>query len=90
VKAREMLVEVEHPSGFSLKVPNTPVRLSRTPGGIQGPPPAIGEHTDEVLTSLLGLSAEEIAELRAAEAVFGPLPSPIEALSRREQQRGQR
>ena len=86
VKAREMLVEVEHPAGFSLKVPDTPVRLSRTPGGIQGPPPAIGEHTDEVLTSLLGLSAEEIAELRAAEAVFGPLPSPIEALKRRERQ----
>ncbi|MCH7522592.1 MAG: CoA transferase [Chloroflexi bacterium] len=83
VKAREMLVEVEHPAGFSLKVPDTPVRLSRTPGGIQGPPPAIGEHTDEVLTSLLGLSAEEIAELRAAEVVFGPLPSPVEALRRR-------
>ena len=79
-----MLVEVEHPSGFSLKVPDTPVRLSRTPGGIQGPPPAIGEHTDEVLTSLLGLSAEQIAELREAETVFGPLPSPIEALKKRE------
>jgi CoA:oxalate CoA-transferase len=86
VKAREMLVEVEHPSGFSLKVPNTPVRLSRTPGGIQGPPPAIGEHTDEVLTSLLGLSAREIAELRSAEVVFGPLPSPMEVLKRREGQ----
>lgn len=86
VKAREMLVEVEHPAGFSLKVPNTPVRLSRTPGGIQGPPPAIGEHSDEVLTSLLGLSAPEIAELRAQETVFGPLPSPIEALKRRERQ----
>ena len=83
VMAREMLVEVEHPAGFSLKVPNTPVKLSRTPGGIQGPPPAIGEHTDEVLTSLLGLSAEEIAALRAAEVVFGPLPSPVEALRRR-------
>ncbi|MCH7577981.1 MAG: CoA transferase [Chloroflexi bacterium] len=90
VKAREMLVEVEHPAGFSLKVPNTPVRLSRTPGAIQGPPPAIGEHTDEVLTSLLGLSAEEIAALRAAEVVFGPLPSPIEALKRREGQHGGR
>jgi len=84
VKARDMLVEVEHPAGFSLKVPNSPLRLSRTPGGIQGPPPALGEHTDEVLTSLLELSAEEIAELRAAEVVFGPLPSPVEILSRRE------
>ncbi len=86
VKAREMLVEVEHPAGFSLKVPDTPVRLSRTPGGIQGPPPAIGEHTDEVLTSLLGLSAKEIADLRDQQVVFGPLPSPVEALKRREGQ----
>ncbi len=86
MKAREMLVDVEHPAGFSLKTTNTPVRLSRTPGGIQGPPPAIGEHTDEVLTSLLGLSRKEIAELRAQEAVFGPLPSPMEVLRRREGQ----
>jgi CoA:oxalate CoA-transferase len=77
VKARDMLVEVEHPAGFSLKIPDSPLRLSRTPGRIQGPPPAIGEHTDEVLTSLLGLSAREIAELRAADVVFGPLPSPV-------------
>ena len=82
VKARDMLVEVEHPAGFSLKTANTPVKLSRTPGGIQGPPPAIGEHTDEVLTTLLGLSKREITELRAQEAVFGPLPSPLEALAR--------
>lgn len=77
VKARDMLVEVEHPAGFSLKIPDSPIRLSRTPGRIQGPPPAIGEHTDEVLTSLLGLSTREIAELRAADVVFGPLPSPV-------------
>jgi CoA:oxalate CoA-transferase len=84
VKARGMLVDVAHPSGFSLRVPDTPVKLSRTPGGIQGPPPALGQHTDEVLTALLGLSAQEIAGLRAAEVVFGPLPSPVEALRRRE------
>src|SRR6266540_60258 len=77
VKARGMLVDVEHPDGFSLKIADTPVKLGRTPGGIQGPPPAIGEHTDEVLTGLLGLSREEIASLREAEVVFGPLPSPV-------------
>ena len=77
VKAREMLVDVEHPSGFSLKIPDTPIKLSRTPGGIAGPPPGIGEHTDEVLSSMLGLSAQEIAGLREAGAVFGPLPSPV-------------
>jgi CoA:oxalate CoA-transferase len=77
VKAREMLRHVEHPDGFSLKVADTPVKLDRTPGGIQGPPPALGEHTDEVLQRLLGISQEEIASLREAEVVFGPLPSPV-------------
>ncbi len=85
VKARDMLVEVEHPAGFSLKIPNSPVRLSRTPGGIQGPPPALGEHTDEVLASLLALSDGEIAELRAAGVVYGPLPSPVPWILEREQ-----
>ena len=77
VKARKMLVEVEHPDGFSLRIADTPVKLGRTPGGIQGPPPALGEHTDAVLSGLLGLSAEEIASMREAEVVFGPLPSPV-------------
>jgi CoA:oxalate CoA-transferase len=77
VKAREMLVDVEHPDGFKLRIADTPVRLGRTPGGIQGPPPALGEHTDEVLEGVLGLSEAEIASLREAEVVFGTLPSPV-------------
>jgi crotonobetainyl-CoA:carnitine CoA-transferase CaiB-like acyl-CoA transferase len=81
-----MLEEVEHPAGFSLKIPNSPIRLSRTPGGIQGPPPALGEHTDEVLTSLLALSDREIADLRAEGVVYGPLPSPVPWILEREQQ----
>lgn len=77
VKAREMLVDIEHPSGISLRIPDTPVKLGRTPGGIQGPPPAIGQHTDEVLETLLGLSADEINDLRDRKVVFGPMPSPV-------------
>lgn len=85
VKARGMLVEVEHPSGFRLKVPDTPVKLSRTPGGISGAPPALGEHTDEVLTRLLDLSEREIASLRKAGAIFGPLPGPVPHILQAEQ-----
>jgi len=87
VKARGMLVDVQHPSGFSLKVPDTPVKLSRTPGGIQGPPPAIGEHTDAVLRSLLGMADDEIARLREEGVVFGPLPSPVPLIREREEGR---
>jgi CoA:oxalate CoA-transferase len=64
VRAREMLVEVEHPVAGKLPLANTPVKLSRTPGGIKGPAPAIGQHTDEVLRDLLSASDGEIARLR--------------------------
>jgi CoA:oxalate CoA-transferase len=84
VKAREMLADIGHPDGFSLKIADTPVKLNRTPGGIKGPPPGLGEHTDEVLARLLGLSADEIASLRQAEVVFGPLPSPVSRIREHE------
>jgi CoA:oxalate CoA-transferase len=77
VKAREMIREVQHPAGFSLKITDTPLKLSRTPGGIQGPPPAIGGDTDAVLKRLLGLPPEEIAALREQKIIFGPMPSPV-------------
>jgi CoA:oxalate CoA-transferase len=85
VKARKMLVDVTHPSGMTLRIPDTPVKMSRTPGGIQGPPPMIGEHTDEVLSSLLGLGMDEISSLRETKAVFGPLPSPVPMLRAEEE-----
>jgi CoA:oxalate CoA-transferase len=74
VLARGMLVEVEHPRIGRLKLPDTPVKLSRTPGGIKGPSPALGQDTYEVLSALLGLSAEELAELAEAGVIVGPRP----------------
>jgi crotonobetainyl-CoA:carnitine CoA-transferase CaiB-like acyl-CoA transferase len=72
-----MLKEISHPSGVKLKITDTPLKLSRTPGGIQGPPPAIGEHTDDVLEQLAGFSADEIARLRERGIIFGPLEGPV-------------
>ena len=72
VVARRMMVEVEHSRIGRLKLPDTPVKLSRTPGGIKGPSPALGQDTYEVLSSLLGLSAEEMAELAAAGVIVSP------------------
>ena len=69
VKARGMLVEVEHPVIGKLPLPDTPVKLSRTPGGIRGASPALGEHTDEVLRDLLALSDTEIADLRRSAVI---------------------
>ncbi len=69
VRAREMLVDVKHPVIGTLPLPNTPVKLSRTPGEIKGPSPAVGQHTDQVLGELLGSSGEELQRLREARVI---------------------
>ena len=69
VKARGSLVEIEHPRAGKLRMPGLPVRLSSTPGAVRTPAPMLGQHTDEVLHDLLGLSAQEIAALRSAGVV---------------------
>jgi len=47
---------------------DTPVALSRTPGGIRQPAPAIGGHNDEILSEL-GFSPEEITKLRSGGVI---------------------
>jgi crotonobetainyl-CoA:carnitine CoA-transferase CaiB-like acyl-CoA transferase len=70
VAARGSLVEMDHPSVGRTKVVGVPARLSATPGAVRMPSPRLGEHTEEVMKSLLGLGASEIAALRSAKA-FG-------------------
>ncbi len=62
--ARNMLVELPHPTAGSVRLAGTPLKLSRTPAAVRRPPPLLGQHTEELLASDLGLSAEEIANLR--------------------------
>jgi crotonobetainyl-CoA:carnitine CoA-transferase CaiB-like acyl-CoA transferase len=49
-------------------IPDLPVRMSRSGGGIRRPPPLTGEHTEEILRSL-GYSDEDIAAFRAGDVV---------------------
>src|SRR5437763_13068982 len=72
VRAREMVVELEQPGAERpVRQIGVPVKLDRTPGGVQGPGPVLGEHTDEALEAV-GYSAEEIDALKDAGAVAGP------------------
>ena len=61
---REMLVNVEHPTAGTVPMTGIPVKFSATPASIRLPPPALGQHTEEVLTSWLGIEREEIEELK--------------------------
>jgi len=64
VQAREMIQEVTHSRAGKLKVVGTPMKFSRTPCQIEKASPDLGEHTEEIASSLLGLSEEELETLR--------------------------
>jgi formyl-CoA transferase len=65
-KARNAIVNVPHPQFGEIPMQNVAPKLSMTPGAIVRPAPELGEHNDEILADILGLSADEIAELVAA------------------------
>jgi crotonobetainyl-CoA:carnitine CoA-transferase CaiB-like acyl-CoA transferase len=64
IRAAGLLEEVTFPGlDNTLPLAPTPIELSETPGAYRRPAPLVGEHTDEILTSL-GYAADEIAALR--------------------------
>jgi len=69
VQARNMVVEVEHSLGQPLKLVANPLRMSETPLNRYEAPPRLGQHTDELLSGVLGLGASEIEELLSAKIV---------------------
>jgi formyl-CoA transferase len=68
-QARGSIAHVPDEEFGEVAMPAVVPRLSATPGSIREPAPRLGEHTDAVLTELLGLSSQEIQELRAAGVV---------------------
>jgi len=69
VAEREMIVEYDHPQAGKVRLPGNPIKMTGMEGTISKPAPMHGEHTDKVLSDLLGLDAAAIAALRAAGAV---------------------
>ena len=67
--ARESIVRIAHPEFGDMPMQGVFPRLSATPGHVRWSGPALGEHTDEVLTGLLDLTPDQVAELRDAGIV---------------------
>ncbi|MFA0920204.1 CaiB/BaiF CoA transferase family protein [Pseudomonas tremae] len=65
VVARGLAIELPHALGGRVAQVASPIRLSETPVEYRRAPPLLGEHTDQVLQALLGMSSEEVASLRA-------------------------
>jgi formyl-CoA transferase len=62
--ARDMLIEVPHPTIGPLKLAGTPLKMASLNHPPRRPPPLLGEHTDQVLANMLNLTADEIRQLR--------------------------
>jgi crotonobetainyl-CoA:carnitine CoA-transferase CaiB-like acyl-CoA transferase len=69
VQANRYVTTFEHPSFGPTQVVGIPVGLSETPGQLRRPAPEFGQHTEEILTEVLGYSWEEVGRLREAEVI---------------------
>lgn len=69
IKARNMIVEQEHPRYGTLRMPNLPFRFSDCDTTVHQVAPDLGEHNAQV-ASELGFSADEIAAMQADGVLF--------------------
>ena len=74
VKLREMMVELDHPERGKWVNLGCPIKLSDSPVDVKRSP-LLGEHTDEILSEVLGYSDEEIGGLKEAGAFTRSMPA---------------
>ncbi len=61
---RKMLVEIDQPRAGKMRIVGSPLYLSATPGEVYAPAPLLGEHSEWILTELLGYEADEITRMK--------------------------
>ncbi|MCI0440351.1 MAG: CoA transferase, partial [Chloroflexi bacterium] len=69
LRERGMIAEIEHPVRGRFPMIGCPVRLSDSPVELK-PAPLYGEHSEEVFTTLGGVTREELGELRKNRVVL--------------------
>jgi 2-methylfumaryl-CoA isomerase len=72
VTGNPIFAPVAHPSGHTYPTPGAPMQFTGHERGTPPRAPHLGEHTDQVLAELLGLSAHEIGTLHDRGLVAGP------------------
>ena len=69
VEHRRMKLEMAHPSSGTVPLIANPIRFREHPIAYDLPPPLLGQHSDDVLSGLLGLAPDQITSLREAGIV---------------------
>ncbi len=69
IQPRELILEVEHPKAGPIRLTGFPYKFAKTPAELHYPPPLLGEHTEEVLTEILGYSIEQVAQFQERGAI---------------------
>jgi len=68
LNARDAIVTIDHPTRGQFRVPACPIRLSASKP-VTTSPPLAGQHTEEVLAEVLGLSSTSVADLKARKII---------------------
>ncbi|MDH3453045.1 MAG: CoA transferase, partial [Gammaproteobacteria bacterium] len=69
IRHREMQVTLAHPLTGEVRLPASPMKLSRTPPQYRRAPPTLGQHTDEVLRDVLRYDDDQLRSLREAGTI---------------------
>jgi crotonobetainyl-CoA:carnitine CoA-transferase CaiB-like acyl-CoA transferase len=69
VQANHYVTTFQHPAFGATQVVGVPVHLSDTPGQLRLPAPEFGQHTEEILTGLLGYTWDDVARLKDHEVI---------------------
>jgi crotonobetainyl-CoA:carnitine CoA-transferase CaiB-like acyl-CoA transferase len=69
VLARDMVFQMRHPMAGDVPLTANPIHFREAPIRYELPPPTLGQHTQEVLTELLGMSPSDVERLAVEKAI---------------------
>ncbi|MGB4115939.1 MAG: CaiB/BaiF CoA-transferase family protein [Polaromonas sp.] len=69
IQSRDMVTHWQHPHQSDLRLVSSPIKLSATPVRTDLPPPLLGQHTEEVLRSVLNYPDATLSELKGNKVI---------------------
>ncbi len=69
IESRGMVTHWNHPDQSDLRLVSSPIKLSATPVRTDMPPPLLGQHTDDVLRSVLNYTDAKLSDLKGNKVI---------------------